>query len=93
MLLTDYESGLESRRRLIKAGVERGWCLVHANFDTLNDRCCGMEAAFLEESSDGGDGGDNVKQNAKFMGKIIGQNNGDGADDDWSGYGVLSTGR
>ena len=95
----DYESGLEAGRRLVQAGVARGWCLMHANFDTLNDRCHGMEAAFLEQ------------ENAKFMGiihvpnkndvsmykrvveKTLHRDEGENTSDDWSGYGVLSTGR
>jgi len=104
----DYESGLEAGRRLIQAGVVRGWCLMHASFDTLNDRCHGMEAAFLEQTQDNTNA-------AKFMGIIhVPSNNdasmykrvvektlhrddysgGEGNDNsDWNGYGVLSTGR
>jgi ABC-type sugar transport system substrate-binding protein len=91
----DYESGLEAGRRLIQAGVTQGWCLVHANFDTIHERCRGMENAFSETSS----------SEIEFMGSIIVPSNDDipfykkivegtiDDNDDWSGIGVLSTGR
>ncbi|VEU43564.1 unnamed protein product [Pseudo-nitzschia multistriata] len=92
----DFESGFEAGKRLIEAGVVQGWCLMHDNFDTLNDRCDGMKEAFLEN------------EKTEFMGIIYVPNNNDaltyktlvetafnqdGRGDDWSGYGILSTGR
>ena len=90
----DYESGLEAGRRLIQAGVTRGWCLVHANFDTIHERCRGMENAFSEAGS----------SEIEFVGTISVPSNNDiplykktveGTidNDDWTGIGVLSTGR
>jgi len=92
----DYESGLEAGRRLIEAGVTKGCCLVHADFDTLNDRCHGMKEAFDEH------------EGSEFLGTVQVPNNGDvemyktmveraldpdNTGSDWKGYGVLSTGR
>eukprot|EP00536_Pseudo-nitzschia_multiseries_P011682 jgi/Psemu1/289839/fgenesh1_pg.411_\ len=93
----DFESGLEAGRRLIGAGVAKGWCLVHADFDMLNERCNGMKAAFAEHEHD----------SFEFMGIVHVPNNGDQqlyktaveralgsaeTETDWNGYGVLSTG-
>ena len=96
----DYESGLEAGKRLIEAGVKQGWCLVHANFDTINERCRGMERAFSKAKSDG--------SKVDFAGIINVPSNGDvslykstveetideyNGKDDWNGIGVLSTGK
>lgn len=92
----DFETGFEAGKRLIKAGVKKGWCLIHANFDTINERCRGMEMAFSDAKNDG--------SNVIFRGTITVPGNGDidlykktveeEIDQvDWSGIGVLSTGR
>jgi ABC-type sugar transport system substrate-binding protein len=96
----DYESGREAGRRLIQAGVNRGWCLVHSNFDTIHERCRGMENAFSEAGSSETEfmGSINVPSNndiplyKKTVEGTIGQVVESDADD-WSGIGVLSTGR
>ncbi len=91
----DFESGLEAGKRLIEAGVTKGWCLVHANFDTINERCRGMEMAFSDANVNFV-GTINVPGNGDILlykktveeeiGKHVGQN-------DWSGIGLLSTGK
>lgn len=96
----DYESGLEAGKRLLNAGVQQGWCLVHANFDTLLDRCRGMEAAFSEAkiADDQIDfagvvtvpGNGDVDLYIETVEKRIRDYNGNG---DTSGVGLLSTGK
>lgn len=91
----DYESGLEAGKRLIKAGANQGWCLVHANFDTIAERCRGMEKAFTQANKDFM-GIINVPSNDdiplyKF---IVEEKIGEEVEgDNWDNVGVLSTGR
>ena len=122
----EYDSGYEAGRRLIQAGVTQGWCVVHATFDTLYERCRGMEAAFLD-ANDNANNDDNANK-IKFMDiiyvpitvnnndrsnsgddvilstykyiveSILGEDNENENDDtdpkdNWSGYGLLSTGK
>jgi len=94
----DYESGLEAGKRLVDAGVKKGWCLVHTNFDTINERCRGMEDAFAQndETEYMGlihvFGNEDVSLYKTFVEDTIRQEVGD---DNWSGLGVgvLSTGK
>lgn len=92
----DFESGFEAGKRLLEAGVKQGWCIAHANFDTIMERCSGMERAFSEVNSEG--------SNVEYMGviNVLGNDDvdlykstveGEIGKDDWSGVGVLSTGR
>ena len=91
----DYQSGYEAGKRLLEAGTTKGWCLVHANLTTLKERCRGMESAFLESDS-----------TAEFMGIVFVPDDdadeykntlqttlGSQSKNDWSKYGVLSTGQ
>ena len=104
----DYETGYDAGRRLIDSGVIKGWCLIHANFDTLKERCRGMKAAFLDkqevESNNDvvqfmdvipvpSDG--NIATYKYIVETIINKIDGNHDDDknDWDGHGLLSTGR
>lgn len=92
----DYESGFEAGRRLMTAGVKRGWCFVHANFDTLHERCHGMEKAFDEAGSWYEFMGiirvpsNDIPLYKKSVEEIVEKSV---EECDWSGIGVLSTGR
>jgi len=118
----EYVSGYEAGRRLIQAGVTQGWCVIHATFDTLYERCRGMEGAFLDANNTD-DTADDTADTIKFRDIIhvpINSNDRSGNDDiiistykyivesilgkdnendetdtkdDWSGYGLLSTGK
>ena len=95
----DFESGLEAGKRLIEAGVKKGWCLVHINYDTISERCRGMETAFLEAGHDSTEAKyagvinvptiDGIPKFKEAVERVIGQD----FDDSWGGVGVLSTGR
>lgn len=42
----DYYAGLLAGKRILKTGVQSGWCVSHANVSVLRDRCGGFEQAF-----------------------------------------------
>lgn len=86
----DYQSGREAGKRFLVAKVKKGWCLVHTDLSSLQERCRGMEDAFSESG-------------ANYLGMlrvsntyqddyrdIVEKNLGSG---NWSEYGILSTGQ
>jgi simple sugar transport system substrate-binding protein len=86
----DYQSGREAGKRFLAAKVKKGWCLVHADLSSLQERCRGMEDAFLESGANYL-GMLRVSTNYQddYM-DIVEKNLGSG---NWTEHGILSSGQ